>query len=184
MPAPLVPLEVKMNDRTSVSRTVTKEGELKTYDYILDDLLAADYAATPPGTFRNLDRLVLRWVRPDWFEYHPDPERPLQFERSTGETIVPGRMFTDGGSIPRWFWVSKNLSPWCYAPAFIVHDWEFDRHHAGASSKSFDAVRDTIAEAIKSLMETNACPKSEADFRLIYAGVSSWIAKDIWNKSS
>jgi len=31
----------------------------------------------------------------------------------------------------------------------MVHDWEFDVHHTGSSPKSFEAVRDTIAEAIK-----------------------------------
>ena len=89
-------------------------------------------------------------------------------------------MLTDGGSIPRWFWVKKDLSPWCHTPAFLIHDWEFDQHHENASPKSFEAVH-TIAEALKTLMETGVTPKSEATFRMIYAGVSSWIAKDIWN---
>jgi hypothetical protein len=50
---------------------------------------------------------------------------------------------------------------------------------AGAD-KSFEAVRDTIVEALKTLMETGVTPRSEATFRMIYAGVSSWIAKRIW----
>jgi hypothetical protein len=29
-------------------------------------------------------------------------------------------------------------------------------------------------------METGVTPRSEATFRMIYAGVSSWIAKKVW----
>jgi hypothetical protein len=38
--------------------------------------------------------------------------------------------------------VKESLSAWCYTPAFMVHDWEFDVHHAGGD-KGFEAVRDT-----------------------------------------
>ena len=172
--------DAKVARHERINDTVTKSAELSTRDFIIDDLIAADYAGTPVGSFQNLDRLFLRWERPDWFEYLPDPERPFSFTRSTGEVIAPGRMITNGGSVPRWFWVKESLSPWGHTPAFIVHDWEFDAHHAGAT-KSFEAVRDTIAEALKTLMETGVTPKSEATFRLVYAGVSSWIARRLWD---
>lgn len=163
-----------------VNETITKSAELATRDFIIDDLLAADYGATRPGSFQNVDRLILRWDRPDWFEFTPDPERRFSFTRHNGEVITPERMLTNGGSVPRWFWVKESLSPWGHTPAFIVHDWEFDAHHAGAP-KSFDEVRNTIAEALKTLMETGVTPKSEATFRMIYAGVSSWIAHKMWD---
>ena len=156
------------------------EPEPEVRDHLIDDFLTAAYAATPTGTFQNADRISLRWLEPDWFEYTPDPAAPFSFTRASGEVIMPERMATDGGSIPRPLWFRKNLSPWCYVPAFLVHDWEFDQHHAGATPKDFDAVRDTLAEGLKTLMETGVCPKSEVTFRAIYAGVSSWIAKRIW----
>ena len=164
----------KLDDRTTVST------ELRTRDYVIDDLIAADYGATQIGSFQNVDKLFLRWDRPDWFEYIPDADTPFSFTRASGETITPGQILTDGGTIPRWFWVNKNFSPWGHVPAFLVHDWEFDQHHAGTIQKSFDDVRDTMMEALKTLMETGVTPKSENVFRAIYAGINSWIAKDYW----
>jgi hypothetical protein len=171
--------EAKIARRARLDDTTSISAEVGTRDFIIDDLIAANYAGTVAGSFQNVDRIVLRWDRPDWFEYIADAEVPFAFTRASGEVITPGRMLTDGGSIPRWFWANKYLSPWCHAPAFLVHDWEFDQHHLGAP-KGFDAVRDTIAEALKTLMETGVTPKSEATFRMIYAGVSSWIAKKLW----
>jgi hypothetical protein len=170
----------KIARRARLNDRVTRSLEIRSFDYIVDDLIAADYGATPVGRFENVDKIPLRWDHPDWFEYIPDAAAPLRFIRSTGEPIAPGRMLTDGGSVPRWFWVKRDLSPWCHTPAFLIHDWEFDQHHRGAP-KSFEAVRDTLAEALKTLMETGVTPTSEATFRMIYAGVSSWIAKDVWN---
>ena len=69
-------------------------------------------------------------------------------------------------------------------PYFLIHDWEFEQHLDGATNKSFDAVRDTMMEALKTLMEEGVTPKSEATFRIIYAGISSWIAKDIWSQNN
>jgi hypothetical protein len=148
---------------------------------IIGDYFSADYDATPAGTFQNLDAIHLRWLQPDWFEYTPDPERPFSFTRSSGEVITPGLMLTDGGTIPRPLWVASEFSPWCYTPGFLVHDWEFDQHHAQASAKTFEDVRDTLAEGLKTLMEIKLCPKSERIFSAIYAGVSSGIAQGLWD---
>lgn len=148
---------------------------------IIGDYFSADYAATPAGTFQNLDKINLRWLKPDWFEYIPDPELPFSFKRASGEVITPGQMLTDGGTIPRPLWVRPEFSPWCYTPGFLVHDWEFDLHHDQTSAKTFEDVRDTLAEAIKTLMEINLCPKSERIFSAIYAGVSTDIARELWD---
>jgi hypothetical protein len=155
--------------------------EMQSQSVGIDDFIAADYAGTPVGKFLNVDKLFLRWAAPDWFEYIPDPQAPLSFVRSTGETITPKQMFTDGGSIPRWFWARKNLSPWVYVPGYLVHDWEFDLHRKKASQKSFEAVRDTLAEGLKTLMQEGLAPRDENTFRTIYAGVSSFVAKRLWN---
>lgn len=154
--------------------------EKRAESIIVDDYVKADYGATPVGKFLNAEKLFLRWAKPDWFEYLPDQKDPFSFVRSSGETITPGSMFTDGGSIPRWFWVNKNLSPWIYVPAYLVHDWEFDQHRLKTSPKPFEDVRDTIAEGIKTLMESGLGPRSEQTFRTIYAGVSSYVARRYW----
>ena len=169
----------KVARRERINQAVTRSDEIRTRDFIIDDLIAVDYAGTAHGTFRNLERIQLRWDRPDWLEYNPDPDAPFSFARASGEVIAPGRMLTDGGTIPRWFWLKHDLSPWGHLPAFLVHDWEFDQHHLGAA-KTLDAVRDTMTEALKTLMETGVTPRSENIFRVIYAGISSWIAKDLW----
>ncbi|MEJ2124824.1 MAG: hypothetical protein P8Y47_08440 [Alphaproteobacteria bacterium] len=148
---------------------------------IIGDYFSADYNATPAGTFQNLDKINLRWLRPDWFEYIPDPERPFSFTRASGEVITPNQMLTDGGTIPRALWVKPEFSPWCYTPCFLVHDWEFDQHHAEASAKTFEDVRDTLAEGLKTLMESNEFPKGERIFSAIYAGVSTDIAREYWD---
>lgn len=173
-------------DEKSARRQATDEQILSASDdktaqsVIIDDFVKADYGATPVGKFLNPEKLFLRWAKPDWFEYLPDSQNPFAFVRSTGETITPGRMFTDGGSIPRWFWLNKNLSPWVYVPAYLVHDWEFDRHRQKASTKTFEAVRDTLAEGLKTLMDTGLAPRDEKTFRSIYAGVSSFVAMKLW----
>src|SRR5262245_53900835 len=76
-------------------------------------------------------KVTVQWLEPNVFLFIPDAERPLTFTRSNGEKIQPGRLITDGGSIPRPMWVFRNYSPWGYAPAFIVHDWIFYTKHCG-----------------------------------------------------
>lgn len=71
------------------------------------------------GKFEGEPFLV--WVQPNIFRMEPQP-KPFRFIRSDGEVIEPGKMFTGGGSIPRALWFVKDLSPWAYAPAFLVHD--------------------------------------------------------------
>src|SRR5262249_9096204 len=76
-------------------------------------------------------KLIVQWWERDKFVFLPDKDDPLTFKRSDGETITPGRMFTDGGSIPRPLWIFRQYSPWGYAPAFIVHDWLFHMKQCG-----------------------------------------------------
>jgi len=177
-----ISLNEKSARRQAIDEQLLSTAEDKsTQSYGIDDFVKADYDKTPVGKFLNVDKLLLRWAKPDWFEYLPDAKDQFAFVCSTGETIAPGKMFTDGGSIPRWFWVNKNLSPWVYVPAYLVHDWEFDQHRLKTSQKSFEEVRDTIAEGIKTMMELGLGPRSEQAFRSIYAGVSSFVAKKYWD---
>ena len=143
--------------------------------------LGRSYGDTPAGRFENLESNRLAWREPDWFELVPKRTVPFRFVRASGETIEPRRMFTDGGSIPRVLWPIRSLSPWGYAPAFLVHDWEFDLHHCGRTPKSFDEVRDTMMEAVKTLMETGVCPLDRIAFRAIQGGIDSPVARIVWN---
>jgi hypothetical protein len=136
------------------------------------------YSDFPVGAFEGEPYLV--WVKPDIFRMEPHRPR-FRFIRSTGEAIEPGRMFTDGGSIPRALWFIKDLSPWTYAPAFLVHDWLFDQHHAGATDKSFEEVRDIMLEGVRTLMETGVCESNRLVFDLIYSGIDSFVARRIWD---
>jgi len=137
------------------------------------------YPDFPLGKIEGEPYLV--WVKPDIFRLEPQP-KPFRFIRGSGEIIEPGRMFTDGGSIPRAFGVfSDKLSPWGYAPAFLIHDWLFDCHHAGTTDKSFEEVRDIMMEAIKTLMETRVCEFNRLTFDLIHAGIDSFVARRVWD---
>ena len=136
------------------------------------------YPDFPVGKFEGEPFLV--WVQPDIFRMEPQP-KPFRFIRSDGEVIEPGKMFTDGGSIPRALWFVKDLSPWAYAPAFLIHDWLFDCHHAGTTQKKFEEVRDIMLEGVHTLMETGVCQANRLAFDLIYAGIDSFVARRVWN---
>lgn len=141
------------------------------------------------GEFGNLKRNRFRWIAPgpkwtgpDLFEFIPKATRPFQFIPPNGRPITPRNMITDVGTIPRAVGVFlRGLTPWGYAPAYIVHDWEFERHHCG-DTKSFEAVRDTMMQAVKTLMERKLAPKSLINFWLLYQAINSRIAKDYWNR--
>lgn len=139
-----------------------------------------DFAA---GIFRNLKNIRLRWVNEGWFEFIPDTVTPFAFQRPSGEIIELGQFFTDGGSIPRIFWIKSGLSPWEYGSAYLIHDWEFDLHHCRMSDKSFEDVRDTMMEAVKTLMEIGLSKKRPNTFRAIYDGIDSVFARRVWSQN-
>lgn len=98
--------------------------------------------------------LVVKWIEPDKFIFEPT-DNPLTFVRSNGQTIVPQRMYTDGGSVPRAFQVFKNYSPWGYAPAFIMHDWLFTMKYCqmpGYEDSSLEEAADIMSEVVKTMM--------------------------------
>ncbi len=138
------------------------------------------YPDFPIGRFEDQPRLI--WVAPELFLHEPQTAKPFRFVRANGETIAPGRMFTDGGSIPRVLWSIPNFSPWTYGPAFLIHDWLFDLHHCGQDTRSFEAVRDIMLEGPRTLMETGVCKMNRLVFDLIYAGIDSLVARAIWDR--
>jgi hypothetical protein len=140
------------------------------------------YPDIPVGKFEGAPHLV--WIGPDKFRYVPDPAQPFRFIRgnTAKETIAPGEMFTDGGSIPRALWSFKDLSPWAYGPAFLIHDWLFELHHCGRDTRSFEEVRNTMMEGVKTLMETGVCERDLWSFNLIYGGIDSPVARVLWDR--
>lgn len=129
-------------------------------------------------------KLVVQWLKPDEFMFVPDKEKPLKFVRGNHQVIIPERMYTDGGSIPRPLWAIKNYSPWGYAPAFIIHDWLFEMKHCNLEgNEDYDVYEaaQVLSEVIKTLMEKNE-DVEENRFVLysMHKAVSSGIAAGLW----
>ena len=147
-------------------------------------LFTVDFQDFPIGRFERLESIRLNWVKPDWFKFIPPSVEPFRFVRANGEVITPRHMFTDGGSIPRFAQAHSSLSPWGYAPAYLIHDWEFDAHHAGLSDKSFEAVRDTMMEGLHTLLSNGITEMSWGVFNTIYLAINSWKAREIWGRTN
>ena len=132
-----------------------------------------------PGVFSG--RVHLRWVGANRFEFFQQPgEEPFRFTRHTGAAIAPGEMITDGGSIPQLFQGIPGFSSWEFGPAFIIHDWEFQQHDAGAT-KSFEQANLTLAEGILTLMNQGVARKDKLVLAAIWAAVSSPVGRHIWD---
>jgi hypothetical protein len=130
------------------------------------------------------------------FVFVPDPQRPLTFKRrnpdSTGGVIQPGVMYTDGGSIPRIGQLFNGLSPWGYAPAYMVHDWMFAARHCivdGQDRPEYDSVREVdfelsgliLMEAIQTLVAERKVKENDVAASLIGAAVAGSQAKRYWD---
>jgi hypothetical protein len=143
---------------------------------------AFDYDKVKSGKLEG--KIVVQWLKPDLFLFIPDAQNPLTFTRSTGETIRPGRMITDGGSIPRPLWAFRSYSPWGYAPAFIVHDWLFHMKHCQVGDYTrYDVTKaaDVLAEVIKTMMESGKVEKDRTTVTLMHTAVSSIFARRLWD---
>lgn len=151
----------------------------------------AFYSKVQNGRFSG--RLSVTWDGMDEFVFLPDPASPLTFVRHDGAEIIPRKMYTDGGSIPRLLRGAKKYSSWGYAPAFIVHDWLFTAKkckHSTDVDWQFPETAWVMAEAIKTLMEVGyinfkgevkKIEKSEDTLFLMFLAVSSPIAKRLWD---
>jgi tRNA threonylcarbamoyladenosine modification (KEOPS) complex Pcc1 subunit len=158
-----------------------------------------NYATEEPGTFKG--EVAVVWLRgtegsgDGTFVYVPTEGNPLRFTRPKGETmgreIVPGMMYTDGGSIPSFARMVNGLTPWNYGPAYIVHDWLFRAKQCLNDNKpkpEYDAVAELdfqesaeiIAEAIMALEKSGRVKKSRISGTLVTAAVSSPITYRYW----
>ncbi|WP_424830899.1 hypothetical protein [Ruegeria sp.] len=133
------------------------------------------------------------------FVFIPNPNDPLTFTRLDnlgnviGQPIRPEIMYTDGGSIPRLATVFKGLSPWGYAPAYMVHDWLFIAHHCNVdgtpteeekrmSDLNFSDSAIIMAEAIKSLQVSGQVQNNDVSGFAVSSAVSGPISRSLWNR--
>ncbi len=143
------------------------------------------YRDTQEGAFSGA--IDVRWIKNDYFLFIPNKDDPFTFTRSDGRTIQPGAMYTDGGSIPRFFWGVKGFSPWGYAPAYIVHDWLFVAQHCDYppdNQFTFEESALILAEALKTIMETDTSTRSYFAFNSIYDAVKTPIAENLWDNGT
>jgi hypothetical protein len=134
---------------------------------------------------RFVGDLEVRWVANDYFLFLPKQGNPLRLLRPNGQPpIEPGPMYTDGGSIPQALWGVQGLSPWGYAPAYIVHDWLFEARHCGYAPDnqySFEESVTVIAEGLKAVMENDPRVRNYFVFDAVVGAVGSPVAKKLWD---
>lgn len=160
------------------------------------------YQSAPVGRFSGV--LLVMWVGEGQsgsgdgkFVFVPDPGNPLTFVRSNpalpGAVLRPGTMYTDGGSIPKIAQLFTGLSPWGYAPAYMIHDWLFTARHCivdGSTDPIHDSVRSVnfdqsgtiLIEAIRTLVAENKVRQNDVAVSLVNTGVRSGTARRYWNE--
>lgn len=143
------------------------------------------YDSVRPGRLEG--KVIVQWIEPDKFIFLPDPKQPLTFTRSNGDEITPGRMLTDGGSIPRALWILRSYSPWGYAPAFIIHDWLFEVKHCrltGHDRYTHQIAAIVMAEVMKTMMVTKRVDVDKPTLRSMFLAVNSPVAGKLWSNGT
>ncbi|MBY5406331.1 DUF1353 domain-containing protein [Rhizobium leguminosarum] len=159
-----------------------------------------DYNRLSPGEFTGT--LFVMWVGEGGssgdgrFVFVPDPNKPLTFTRPASspapKVITPGIMYTDGGSIPKIAQVFNRLSPWGYAPAYMIHDWLFvarqcltdgstDPRFQWVAHISFHQSAEILGEAIKALVRSKQVRKEDVAASAITLAVTTPIARKSWD---
>ena len=167
---------------------------------ILCGCATIDYATLPPGKLTG--SLIVMWLGEGGssgdgrFLFVPDPDAPLTFRRADarqpGAVVSPGMMYTDGGSIPRVAQVFNGLSPWGYAPAYMIHDWLFvarhclvdgdpDPRYRSLATVTFDQSAEILGEAIQGLVTSNRVKRNDLAGGAITAAVDSAVARQLWD---
>lgn len=143
--------------------------------------VSVDPSREPKGALSGA--LLIQWTGEDRFIFTPDPQKPLVYTRGQ-RRIAPGRMYTDGGSIPRVFWSAKGFSPWAYGPAYIVHDWIFNEHRCGrvfqGAAITLSEANDILDDAINILVARKTADANGEARRLIRWAVDNFGYK-AWN---
>jgi Protein of unknown function (DUF1353) len=139
--------------------------------------------------------IILGWDDGIRFIYYPSDRYPLTYSFPEGHPlktsfgpIKPEAMYTDGGSIPRILWSVHGLSAWEYAPAYILHDWLFQRHYCFKDDfkitlEQANAVfRDALVLTDLKLAENNKrAPQNRAQIRALIDGAVRSFSKTAWD---
>lgn len=142
----------------------------------------------PEGDLKGI--VTVEWDKQDNFIYRPDPSpmRRLSFQPhawiGTDKRITPTLMYTDGGSIPRFFWNVAGLSPWGFGPAYVIHDYIFAVHRCGwpdpvVSQITFEESGEILAEVGEALIAANLI-KDDALNAIVW-GVRTRYARNLWD---
>ncbi len=133
----------------------------------------------------------VKWEEPNRFELESNAVKVFAFRRSNGEIIRPRPIKTDGGSLPRALWSKNGLSPWTYAPGYLIHDWLYEanrRKVAGGLSPDgkplfYDKEKSDwiLAEVIKTQMESHQ--KAYKDPNPSRLAAIYWAVKRFGNKA-
>lgn len=146
---------------------------------------AAVAAQTDPDVNALRGMLLIQWHDENRFIYVPDTAKPLVFKLKDGREIRPGRMYTDGGSIPRVFWGFKGFSPWGYAPAYVLHDWLYHQHRCkqdiGPQRYSFAEANQVLDDVIAILFKRGTAEPNQRARELIKWAVDNY-AQPAWNE--
>lgn len=151
-------------------------------------------------------KLMVFWVAEDRFVYYPYFGDPLKFKlppdlaaKYGNDTIRPGAIYTDGGSIPKGLQSLAGFSPWGYGPAYIVHDWLFEAHRCVEANTvdmlderdreeaqrvrnmDFAMSADILAAVVFALAKQEKVPRRGLAPNAIYTGVDSMVAKRLWD---
>ena len=162
----------------------------------------SDYAQAPPGEFTG--SVFVMWVGETQhgagdgtFVFVPTDD-PLTFRRNrpsaTLPVVRPQMMYTDGGSIPQFAQVFNGLSPWSYAPAYMVHDWLFvarkclndgmaNPAEQAVAAMDFDESADIAEEAIRTLVESGKVRPNDVAARAITSAVAGPITRLLWHET-
>lgn len=151
---------------------------------LLSGCAGIHFDRTQAGALKG--KLLVEWINPDQFIFTPDKDSPLTFTRKSGQSFTPGKMYTDGGSIPRPLWAIRSYSPWGYAPAFIVHDWLFEVRHCKYQGHELLTVDDAalvMSEIMKTMMlDPKRGSVDKLTMYAMYEAVKSPIAVRQWNE--
>jgi hypothetical protein len=139
---------------------------------------------TSPASMKGV--LLIQWSDETRFIYVSPADNPLRFTTRIGREVKPGRMYTDGGSIPRVFWSVKGFSPWGYGPAYVLHDWLYHQHRCLRDSPpnkfSFEEANEVLDDAIAFLMVTKKVDSNRLARRLIKWAVNNF-GQAAWDES-
>lgn len=163
----------------------------------------ASYVPISGGSGRFSGSVLVMWIGEGGssgdgtFLYIPDPKDPLTFYRPAGANrgpvrIRPDMMYTDGGSIPKIAQMFRGLSPWGYAPAYMIHDWLFvarhcivdrvdDSRYTALREVDFEMSAQILGEAIQTLVDTNRVQRNDIAGSAITGAVSTIVAQRLWD---